>query len=241
MVFLGVLAVAWLFAHLGNFQLVEQAAVMAMFPGMIWATLGTAVFQGLLFPLGFLIFAVPWGTFLEPWLQHCTAVFIALGLEVANIPMHWEGYVVTIPTKTWEVAPDCGGLRYLLPGLALGYVYAAVIYRDWLRRLWFLSACCGLLMLANGLRAYGIIISDHFGIAEGTDHRVFSYTIFAIVLFLLFQLGLTWRRPEDVSAVIERQFDGKNRPVRSSILTAVVSIAVLSLAPLTVLLLRGMN
>ena len=96
-------------------------------------------------------------------------------------------------------------------------------------------------MLANGLRAYGIIMTDHLGIAEGTDHRVFSYAIFAIALFLLFQLGLAWRRPEDESVAIERPFDGENRPIRTSILTAVVSIALLSLAPLTVLLLRGTN
>lgn len=153
--------------------------------------------------------------------------------------MHWEGYVVVIPSKAWEVAPDCGGLRYLLPGLALGYVYAAVMYRDWLRRLSFLCVCFALLMLANGLRAYGIILTDHLGIADGADHRIFSYGIYAIALFVLFQIGLIWRRPGAERVVSERQLEAAHSdPVRNTMTAALWAIAVLTLAPLSLLFLR---
>jgi len=39
--------------------------------------------------------------------------------------------------------------------------------------------CSGALILANGIRAYSIILGNHLGVAEGTDHRFFSYAVYA--------------------------------------------------------------
>ena len=98
-----------------------------------------------------------------------------------------------LTSGTWKVDLDCGGLRYLLPGLALGYAFVTLIYRQPARRLVFLAVCAVLLMVANGIRAYGVIVGDHFGIAEGTDHRVFSYTIYGLTMPLLLWVGLRWQ------------------------------------------------
>lgn len=170
----------------------QQAAVVTMLPVLVWALLGTEIFRILAWPLGFLLFMLPVGTSIEPWLQDLTAWFILAGLQLTGIPYLYENYRIAIPSGTWEVALDCGGLRYLLPGLALGYAFATLVYCTPARRVAFLVLCAAMLMLANGFRAYGVIVGDHFGVAEGTDHRVFSYTIYGLTIPLLYWLGLKW-------------------------------------------------
>jgi exosortase len=167
-----------------------------MLPALILGIFGSKVLRILQFPLGFLAFALPVGTSIEPWLQKIAAMFIMLGLDMVGIPYNRDGYFITIPSGTWEVAPDFGGLRYLLPGLALGYVYTAVMHHGLKHRLSFLVLCTLLLVLANGVRAYGVILGDHLGIAEGADHRVFSYVVYGATVIFLAWFGLSWRRDD---------------------------------------------
>jgi exosortase len=181
-------------ALLQNF-LLQQASVIAMFPCLVYAIWGKTVFRQLLLPLGFLGFALPVGTVLEPWLQDVTTVFVSAGLRLTGVPFNRDGYFLSLSSGIWEVAPDCAGLRYLLPGLALGYLYAAVTYRRPLPRLVFLTLCSLLLILANGVRAYSIILTDHIGLANGTDHRVFSYSIYAVTIVILAWVGRWWSDP----------------------------------------------
>lgn len=187
-----ILACGWCLGGTSQTLLVQQIAVISMLPALILGIFGSKVLRTLQFPLGFLAFALPVGTSSEPWLQKITAMFIMLGLDMVGIPQHREGYLITIPSGTWEVVPDCGGLRYILPGLALGYVYTAVMHQTLKQRVSFLLVCVLFLIVANGARAYGIIIADHLGIAEGTDHRVFSYAVYGVTMLFLAWLGLKW-------------------------------------------------
>jgi exosortase A len=204
---LGLMALAgaagvWLLGSEFRAPLIQQISVLMMLVAVVWSTLGTDVIRVLAYPLGFLVFALPIGTSVEPWLQDVTAAFIATGLHLTGIPMHWEGYFITISSNTWEVVRDCGGLRYILPGLALAYLYSGVVYKRALRRCAFILASLVLLMLGNGVRAYSIILSDHLGLVNGADHRLFSYSIYGIIILSLFRLGLRWRddRPRAVSS-----------------------------------------
>jgi exosortase A len=194
----------WFLARLADQQVGQQLAVITMFPALVWAILGTQVVRILFFPLGFLIFALPIGTSVEPWLQDFTAAFIVAGLKLVGIPVNMEGYFIVVPSGTWEVARDCGGLRYVLPGLALGYLYAGVTYRRWQQRLRFLLLCLSLLIVANGFRAYAIIMANHLGIVEGTDHRVFSYTVYGVTVLLLFWLGSRWKESGPRDSVLDK-------------------------------------
>jgi exosortase A len=226
----------WFVTYQMDVRVGQQLAVIAMFPGLMWTILGTQVVRTLAVPLGFLIFALPIGTAMEPWLQDVTATFIVGGLRLIGIPVNVEGYVVTIPSGTWEVARDCAGLRYILPGLALGYLYAAITYRHWAQRLRFLLLCLSLLIVANGFRAYAIIVAGHLGIAEGTDHRVFSYTIYGVTILALFWLGSQWKESGPRERPIEKAWAADNMPGLSQIvLAALVStslLALISLSPL---------
>ena len=225
----------WFLGYMAGVVWLQQAAVVAMLPGLVWAILGKDVVKTLSWPLGFLAFMLPVGTSIEPWLQDITAWFIQVGLQFINVPYSYEGYRFVLSSGTWEVSPDCGGLRYLLPGLALGYAFATLMYRQTTRRLVFLVICAAVLMLANGLRAYGVIVGDHFGIADGTDHRVFSYAIYGVTMPLLLWLGLKWQENTIATAcqhnmlAVHRDCD-----TRKAILFASTAVVVLALAPLSV-------
>ena len=133
-----------------------------------------------------------------------------------------------------EPIADCGGLRYLLPGLAVGYAFATLVYRQPARRVVFLAICAAVLMVANGIRAYGVIVGDHVGIAEGIDHRVFSYSVYGVTMPLLFWIGLRWAENMTVTAFHNRTHGVRGDiDTRKAILMAIAGVAVLAAAPLS--------
>jgi exosortase A len=230
------LEVGWLIGSWADVLWLQQAAVVAMLPGLLWAIVGEKIFGAVAWPLGFLFFMLPVGTSIEPWLQDFTAWFVQAGLRLAQIPHFSDnGHQIVITTGVWEVARDCGGLRYLLPGLALAAAFAMLIYRQPFRRLAFLVLCAGTLMIANGVRAYGVIIGDYFGIADGTDHRMFSYTIYGLTIPLLFWIGLKWSDTGSTASmedrVVARQggFD-----TRKNIAMAIAAVSILAIGRLSV-------
>lgn len=189
---------AWAMGQSADVVWIQQAAVVASLPGLVWTVYGTEMVRALAWPLGFLVFLLPVGTSLEPWLQDVTAWLILRGLDLSGISYLYRDRFITVGPAVWEVAPDCGGLRYLLPGLSLAYAFATLTYRQPARRVLFLVFCAVALMIANGIRAYGIIIGNHVGIASGADHRLFSYTIYGATMPCLLWVGLRWKQRPDM-------------------------------------------
>ncbi len=226
---LAAVAATWLLGAAFHELLLQQIAVLTMLPAVVWALVGTAVVRAFAFPLGFLAFALPVGTSTEPWLQQFTAAFIVAGLHLVGIPLHWEGHLITLSSNSWEVVRDCGGLRYVLPGLALGYLYAGVVYRAAMRRTLFLVLSVALLILANGVRAYSIVLFDHLGVAEGADHRLFSYTIYGLTIVFLFWLGLKWREPQPEPLSAGGHAGKRPSPLVPIVLNAAVAVSLLAM------------
>jgi exosortase len=226
---------AWLIGGATNIIWLQEIAVIAMIPGLMLTLFGKDVSKTLSWPLGFLIFMVPIGTSIEPWLQDIATWFVRVGLDLAGIPYLSERHRFILTTGAWNVDPDCAGLRYLLPGLALGYAFVTLMYRRPIRRLGFLAVCAVVLLVANGIRAYTIILGDHFGIADGTDHRVFSYTVYGLTMPLLLCFGLKWQD------IVEPSLSSQplTSPVREdvtkkAILISFAALLILALAPISV-------
>ena len=199
--FLAVLAAAglafvWIVGELANANLIRQMAVVALVPVLICAVLGVNVARVLLFPLGFLFFAVPAGSSLIPLLQDFTAWFTVSGLHLTGIPAVLEGRRIFISSGVWEVAEACSGLRYLISSISLGTLFAYLIYRSWIRRALFLAASIVVPIIANGVRAYSIVVLAHKvnpDLAVGIDHIIYGWIFFAFIMLLLFMVGLRWQ------------------------------------------------
>lgn len=233
-------ASGWVAGHVAGLLWLQQAAVIASSTGLVWTIFGQEITRTLFWPLGFLFFLLPVGTSLEPWLQDLTALFIRTGLDLSGLTYVHRGYHITVGSAVWEVAPDCGGLRYLLPGLSLAYAFAALTYRDTTRRILFLTVCAGALLVANGVRAYGIIVGNHMGIAAGADHRLFSYAIYGLTMPLLFWAGLKWKQRDalDAGAAADTVYPFDRR---KAIVMSLCGVGLLLLARITVSILPSFS
>ena len=195
---IGILGLGWLFGNLTGTNFLEHFCFVSIVVAFLWGLLGSHVGRTLLFPLGFLIFAVPAGQELIPLLQDFSALFAVKLLELTRVPVLLEGRFISVPYGKWEVAEACSGIRYLLSSIALGYVYAGLVYQTWVRRLGFLLASVIVPILANGLRIYGIVLLGYLagkGAAVHIDHVLAGFVFFSIVSAFLILTGFHWREP----------------------------------------------
>ena len=185
----------WLAGYLGSVRMVQQFALIAMLECVVLAVLGVAAVRALLFPLLFLYFAVPFGDSLVSPLQDLTAWFAVALLQVSRVPVLLEGRIITAPSGTWEVAEACSGVRYLIASLVLGTCLSYWVFRSWRRRLVLMSACILVPVIANGLRAYSIIVLSQItdgGFAHRVDHIIYGWFFFTAISALLVTLAIGW-------------------------------------------------
>jgi len=188
---------AWLLGELASVIVVSQIAMVAMLPLAVWAVFGTEFVLALSFPLAFLFFAVPFGEFLVPWLMDRTADFTVAALRASGVPVFREGNKFVIPSGAWSVVEACGGLRYLIASMVVGFLYAYLTYRSLRRRLVFIGLSILVPLVANWLRAYMIVMLGHLSgnrIAVGIDHLIYGWIFFGVVMVLLFWAGSFWRQ-----------------------------------------------
>ncbi|HHI94752.1 MAG TPA: exosortase A [Gammaproteobacteria bacterium] len=212
---LPVLAVSlllWLAAWVAEVQLVQQLVFVGFIPILVVLLFGAAVAKAMMFPLGYLIFAVPFGEFLVAPLQDQTAWFAVKALMLSGVPVYWEGLYLTIPGGNFVVAEGCSGIRYLIASIALSSIYAYITYRSYWRRAGFILLGVIVPIVANGIRAYGIVVIAYLSdmrIATGVDHILYGWVFFGIVMLLLFWFGSLWREPSvaDSSALKQPQAD----------------------------------
>lgn len=191
----------WALADLADVNVVKQFALVAMFPLAAWAVLGTLVARQMLFPLGFLLLMVPFGeVFLLP-LMNFTADFTVAALRLTGIPVYRDGLSFMIPSGRWSVVEACSGLRYLIASFTLGLLYAYLTYQTVWKRIAFILASIFVPILANGLRAYIIVMLGHLSdmkLAVGVDHLIYGWLFFGVVMLGMYWIGAYWREDEPV-------------------------------------------
>jgi exosortase A len=200
---LAVACVSWLLGNLGDIRVVQQFSAVAILDLSIWMLLGTAIVRMLWFPLAFLFFAVPFGEFLISPLQDFTARFAVAALRLSQVPVVLESRIIYVPSGPWVIAEACSGISYLISSLVLGLVYASAVYRSLYRRLLFVLASLAVPIVANGFRAYGIVLLAYVTnnrLAVGVDHIIYGWIFFTAVQLLLFSAGLKWREALPVQA-----------------------------------------
>jgi exosortase A len=189
----------WLLAMLASAQVVAQFFLITMIPASVWVLLGNRMVGALAFPLAYLLLAVPFGEALIPPLINFTADFTVGALQLTGIPVYREGSFFTIPSGNWSVVEACSGLRYLIASFTLGTLYAYLTYRSIGRRLIFIALSVIVPILANGVRAYLIVMTGHLSdmrLAVGIDHLIYGWIFFGAVMLLLFWMGTFWREDQ---------------------------------------------
>ncbi len=204
-----------------------------MLQGAVVACLGRTVTRGLLFPLCYMLFLVPFGDGLVPPLQTFTARMCMGLLHLFGVPARIEGVFITIPNGYYEVAEACSGVKFLVAMIAYGALVANVCFRSWRRRALFMLAAIVVPVLANGLRAFGTIYVGHLtdGKVAGTfDHVVYGWLFFAIVIAALMAIGWRFfdRSPNERwvhDAAPDPQTPGPDRPIRVAAAAILLAMA----------------
>lgn len=228
---------AWLLARMGEVQVVMQYAFAAMLPLAALAIFGVALARSLAFPLLFVLFAVPFGeVFIDP-LINFTADFTVWCLRLIGMPVLRNGTHFEIPSGSWSVVEACSGVRYLISSVTLGCLYGYLTYRTWGRRMLFIGLSIVVPVIANGLRAFMIVMIGHYSgmtLAVGVDHLIYGWLFFGLVMLVMFWIGGYWQQDQPEPApqpVIAGQSGAAAAPIKSSAALAAAVIALAALWP----------
>jgi len=226
-------AAVWLLAERLGIMEGRQLAAIAAAEVLALSVLGWQLTRALAAPLAFLVFLVPFGAFFTPWLQSITARITEIGLTVLHIPHYVDSLVIEIPEGTFFVAEACAGLRFLIAAVAFGVFFALLNFRSPGRRIAFVAASVVIPILANGLRALGIVVLGHvLGSAEAgaADHLIYGWVFFSIVMLLLVAAGMPFREaPAGPRAVVvaRRARDGDG----PAMLAAALAVTIAAIGP----------
>jgi exosortase A len=229
------MGVAWFGAERLGITEGRQLVAMTLVEALFLAVLGWRFFWALSAPLLYLYFLVPFGAFLTPMLQKLTAFFIPIGLELAGVPYYMDAFLIEIPEGSFYVAEACAGLRFLIASVAFGVLYSCLIYRTLWKRALFMLASIIIPIIANGIRAFGIVWLGHIlGSAEAAaaDHILYGWMFFSVVIILLILAGMPFREdeaplpaPEPDPRPMDEGFGPALRPLRAALLLAVLAAA----------------
>lgn len=192
-----VLVCIWYVGHALSANVFQHFAFVALFPALVLTCWGWRALWTLKFPLAYLVvFAVPWGDGLVGPLQDVTARMAVHALDLTGTPVLLNGREIITPSATWMVEQACSGVKFFIACVALGSLFAYLMYRRPWKRVVFVMLSAIVPIIANGLRVYfTILIGETWGLhyASGTDHLVFGWQFFGTVLVVLLLLGWLFR------------------------------------------------
>ena len=193
----------WLVTSAADVLGVKQFALAFMLQAAIVTVVGTRIARATMFPLAFLLFAIPFGEIFVPTLIDWTADFTVAALRLSGVPVYREANMFLIPTGAWSVVETCSGIRYIIASVMIGTIYAALAYRSAIRRAMFMGAAVLVPIVANWLRAYMIVMIGHLSnnkLAVGVDHIIYGWVFFGLVMLLLFWIGSFWQQDGPAAA-----------------------------------------
>lgn len=227
----------WTAGTAADINLVAQIGTVILLQGAAMTLLGPRIVAGLLFPLAYMFFLVPFGDEIVPPLQIVTARMAVALTQLSGVPATIHGVLIDTPVGRFEVAEACSGVKFLVAMIALGTLVAHLGFHSARRRALFMAACFIVPILANGVRAWGTIYiaqSQGLAFAAGFDHIVYGWIFFAIVMSGV--IGGAWRffdRAADDRLVDVEAIDG------SPLLTAMARLRIGGWPALAAILVTG--
>lgn len=224
------LSAVWLLSEFAGVQLIEQFAVVAMIPAAVLCFAGREIFRTLRFALLYLLFAVPFGDFLIPYLIDFTASFCVDVLNVLGIPVFRDGRFFRIPSGSYEVAKACSGLQYFIATFVLTTLFSHFLFERVSKRVLFIGFALVLAVIANGIRAATVVLLLHYSdldIAAGEDHEFVGWIIFALMIVALVWIG---NRFQDTQVVRESSNPEPKDRARTATRGRVAAIAAMAVA-----------
>jgi exosortase A len=186
----------YIFGYVGDIRLFMHIATFVSLPLLIWFVIGNQAAKTIRFPLYFILFSIPFGEQLIPFLQELTTDLAVPLLELTGVPIFRNGLYLDIPEGRFLVAEACSGISFLVASIVFGNLYAYLSFSTAPKQLMFVFISFAVPIIANALRVYGIILTAHLTdmeYAAGADHLIYGGVFYGIILFLLMLIGENFR------------------------------------------------
>lgn len=219
-----------LFALVGDIKILMHIATFTALPLIIWLVLGHKVSKLLAFPLFFILFCIPIGDQLVPYLQELTTDLSVPLLEFTNVPVYRNGLYLDIPEGRFLVAEACSGISFLISSIVFGFAYAYLSFNSVKKRSLFVALSISVPIIANAIRVYGIVLTGHLSdmqYAVGADHLIYGGVFYTIVLFILIMIGERFR---DKQSKVPEEAISKNNLITTYNILPVACFILLSFA-----------
>lgn len=185
-------------------------ALVVWVAGAFVLCFGTRVTRTFLFPLGFLLWLVPIPAFMLAriitFLQQWSAFAAQVLFSAVGVPVSQDGFFLTIPGLTLEVAKECSSIRSSLMLVVTTMVLAQLELRSFWRKALVVAVAVPLSVAKNGLRIFAIAMLGTKvdpGFLTGRLHHhggvVFLLIALLIIFLLLWILRKGEQRPEKAS------------------------------------------
>ncbi len=192
----------WLMGDAASVHFARQLGLVMMLQGAVVTIPGPNVARGLLFPLCYAFFLVPFGEGLEPPLQTVTVAIVMPLLHLVGVPAVVDGVLIHAGRYYFEVAEACSGAKFVIAMVAFAVLVANLCFVSWRRRAIFLAVAVIVPVIANGFRAFATIWAADLTSVEratGFDHIVYGWVFFGLVMAAVLGIGWRWfdRAPDD--------------------------------------------
>ena len=147
----------WMLAVLVDVLVLQTVGLLLLILAIMWTMLGKQVTGKLLFPILFIGFAIPIWFPLAPLLQDLSADVVFRFIRALGIPAFRQDNEIVLPAGTLSITEACSGLRYLLPGLALGTLYGYLNYATFSARCIVLLISAVAAVLVNIIRVFIVV------------------------------------------------------------------------------------
>jgi EpsI family protein len=140
-----------------------------------------------------------------------------------------DGVFLQTPTGNFQVAEACAGLRFLIATVALALLFAYLAYHQWWRRIAFMILALIIPVIANGFRAFGIVLLAYLTdnqVAVDVDHIVYGWIFLTLVTVALLGAGMLLRGKSEPPAIALPLYDGRPSRARPIFLVGLVAALV---------------
>jgi exosortase A len=182
------LVLLWFVGATVGIQLVEQLAAVLLIPATVVTFLGWPLVRRAMFPLFFLVAAVPIGDGLIPHLMRTTARLATALLTLFGIPVFRQGQFLTLPGGEFEIADVCAGMQYLTAGTIIGVLVAYLTFHSSRKRVICVLAFGVAMVITNAVRAFVVMYvasATQMRYLVGADHVYFGWVLFSAVIAAL--------------------------------------------------------
>jgi exosortase D (VPLPA-CTERM-specific) len=194
-------ALVYAIGELGADVFMIRVSIFLFILALVAFFYGLELVKKLRFPLLFLFLALPLPGFVYrnitfP-LQILSSDLSVKTLYYLGILAYREGNVIDLGFTKLQVVEACNGLRFILPMLTLGVLFAFWRPQPWWKRLVLIGTTLPLSILANVIRIAGTgIAASHWGeeAAQGFFHGFSGWAVFMLAFALFAGIGFLLNR-----------------------------------------------